>query len=530
VNAIFMKNYFLALLSGVFLAISWPTYGFPLFLFIAFVPLLIAENKIRSANSSNRKVLGMSYLTFFVFNISTTWWLYYATPFGMYFAVLANSFLMALVFLAYHMLAKRIPSKLSLVLLVCLWIGFEKFHLNWELSWPWLNLGNGFSEYYTWVQWYEYTGTFGGTLWVWVVNIVFYNAYVDYTRHNNKGHLLKRGVLGTGIIVIGIFSSLYIYHTTEVSKETTSVVVLQPNIDPYTEKYKLSNATMATSLIALAEPQMDSSVTFVIAPETTLPKPVLLDRFSKSDAFRDLDGFTKTYPNSSFLSGITFVNAYSANQKPNKTANFYRSGNGWYNSFNSSFFLQGDTTFDFYHKSKLVVGVEHIPYRSVLNPILKNSMIDLGGSVSTLSVQKERKVFRNGKHAVAPIICYESVYGSYVADYVNKGANFLAIITNDGWWNTSQGHKQHLSLARLRAIENRRSIARSANTGISAFINQKGDIEQSLAYGEKGSLKGEVVTSTKRTFYTTHGDYIYRVSMLTLVILLLTSLTRRRTA
>ena len=287
---------------------------------------------------------------------------------------------------------------------------------------------------------------------------------------------------------------------------------------------------MATSLIALAEPQMDSSVTFVIAPETTLPKPVLLDRFSKSDAFRDLDGFTKTYPNSSFLSGITFVNAYSANQKPNKTANFYRSGNGWYNSFNSSFFLQGDTTFDFYHKSKLVVGVEHIPYRSVLNPILKNSMIDLGGSVSTLSVQKERKVFRNGKHAVAPIICYESVYGSYVADYVNKGANFLAIITNDGWWNTSQGHKQHLSLARLRAIENRRSIARSANTGISAFINQKGDIEQSLAYGEKGSLKGEVVTSTKRTFYTTHGDYIYRVSMLTLVILLLTSLTRRRTA
>ena len=196
-NAIFMKNYFLALLSGVFLAISWPTYGFPLFLFIAFVPLLIAENKIRSANSSNRKVLGMSYLTFFVFNISTTWWLYYATPFGMYFAVLANSFLMALVFLAYHMLAKRIPSKLSLVLLVCLWIGFEKFHLNWELSWPWLNLGNGFSEYYTWVQWYEYTGTFGGTLWVWVVNIVFYNAYVDYTRHNNKGHLLKRGVLGT---------------------------------------------------------------------------------------------------------------------------------------------------------------------------------------------------------------------------------------------------------------------------------------------------------------------------------------------
>lgn len=525
-----MKNFLLALFSGVLLAVSWPTYGFPLFLFIAFVPLLLAEHTIRRSKNSKRKLVALAYLSFLVFNGFTTWWLYYATPGGMYFAVLANSFLMTLVFLAYHLLAKRISEKLSLVLLVCLWIGFEKFHLNWELSWPWLNLGNGFSNHHRWVQWYEYTGVFGGTLWIWIVNIVLYKAYLNYKADRNKNQLIRRTIMAVCIVVIGIFGSLYLYHTTPLSKESTTVIVLQPNVDPYTEKYKLSNEQMAQALIDLADAKMDKDVAFVIAPETTLPRPTILNRFSGTAAYRSLDAFVKEHPYTSLLSGITFVNSFSANQEPNSTANFYRNSNKWYNSYNSSFFIKSDVPFDYYHKSKLVVGVEHIPYRSVLNPILKNAMIDLGGSVSTLSTQEYRKVFRNGNHVAAPIICYESVYGEYVTDYVNKGADFLAIITNDGWWSTSQGHKQHLSLAKLRAIENRRSIARSANTGISALINQRGDIKQALGYGKKGVLKGEISTSTQRTFYSVHGDYIYRIAMLTLVIILLTSFTRRRNA
>jgi apolipoprotein N-acyltransferase len=154
-------------------------------------------------------------------------------------------------------------------------------------------------------------------------------------------------------------------------------------------------------------------------------------------------------------------------------------------------------------------------------------MIDLGGSISTLTTQGYRKVFTNNKNTIAPIICYESVYGEYVTDYVKKGADFLAIITNDGWWSTSQGHKQHLSLARLRAIENRRSIARSANTGVSAFINQKGDITQSIDYGKSGALKGTIATSTITTYYTEQGDYIFRIAMLVLMIVVLTSFTKR---
>jgi apolipoprotein N-acyltransferase len=114
---------------------------------------------------------------------------------------------------------------------------------------------------------------------------------------------------------------------------------------------------------------------------------------------------------------------------------------------------------------------------------------------------------------VAPIICYESVYGNYVNGYVTNGAQFLAIITNDAWWHETQGHKQHLSFAQLRAIETRRDVARSANTGISAFINQKGEVTQQSKYGEKIALKGTVQLNNKLTFYVQQGDYLAKLAI-----------------
>lgn len=525
-----MKNLLLAILSGFLFAISWPTYGFPLFLFLAFVPLLFVEKKLRrsKAKKSNLKILGYSYISFLIFNAITTWWLYYATPFGMYFAVFANSLLMSIVFLLYHIVAKRISQKLSLWVLVCLWLGFEKFHLTWEFSWPWLNLGNGFSEYYKWIQWYEYTGTFGGTLWIWVVNILFFYAITNLHQHHDRKVFLKAIILPISIVVIGIFSSLYIYHTTENSTETVDVIVLQPNRDPYLEKYKTTNYQMAESLVDLANSKLDSTVSFIIAPETTLSKSTEISKFAKSKAYHKLNSFVSKNKNVSFLSGITLYNRYPSTTPKNATANSYRNSKNWYNSFNSSVFLRANKPFETYHKSKLVVGVEHVPYRNIIEPLVNGYMIDLGGSISTLTTQKNREVFSNETHYVAPIICYESVYGAYVTDYVKQGANFFAIITNDGWWNTSQGHKQHLSLARLRAIENRRSIARSANTGISALINEKGDILSSIPYGEKGALKGSISVNNKTTYYTDQGDYIFRIAMLVLALVLLTSFTKRK--
>ncbi|MFW5773350.1 MAG: apolipoprotein N-acyltransferase [Tangfeifania sp.] len=128
----------------------------------------------------------------------------------------------------------------------------------------------------------------------------------------------------------------------------------------------------------------------------------------------------------------------------------------------------------------------------------------------------------------APVICYESVFGEYLTDYVKKGAEFIVIITNDGWWRNTPGYKQHLSFARLRAIETRRSIARSANTGISAFINQRGDLVQTTQWWSETAIKDSVKLNDKITFYVRYGDYIARVSVFVSVLLILYLFVRKK--
>lgn len=151
-----------------------------------------------------------------------------------------------------------------------------------------------------------------------------------------------------------------------------------------------------------------------------------------------------------------------------------------------------------------------MPYPHLLD-FLGPLAIDLGGTVGGYGTQEERSVFahsENSNWSGAPVICYESVYGEYVSEYVRNGAGAIFIITNDAWWSDSPGYKQHLQYASLRAIETRRSIARSANTGISAFFNQKGEILQKSGWWVQAALRDQVRFNQEQTFYTRHGEYI----------------------
>jgi apolipoprotein N-acyltransferase len=93
-----------------------------------------------------------------------------------------------------------------------------------------------------------------------------------------------------------------------------------------------------------------------------------------------------------------------------------------------------------------------------------------------------------------------------VSDFVRKGAQFLVVVTNDSWWGKSAGPYQHAQYAVLRAIENRRSIARCANGGISCFVDPYGRIESATELYTRATLKGEVELSNDLTFYARYGD------------------------
>jgi apolipoprotein N-acyltransferase len=140
---------------------------------------------------------------------------------------------------------------------------------------------------------------------------------------------------------------------------------------------------------------------------------------------------------------------------------------------------------------------------------MKPAFEAFGGSAGGYGKQASPSVFysQSGVGA-APVICYESIWGEYVADYVQQGAQFIAVITNDAWWGNTAGKDQHLLYAKLRAIETRRWVARSANTGISAFINQRGDIVQKSEWWTSTALKADINLNDELTFYVKHQDYI----------------------
>ena len=509
------KEFKLSLISGVLMALAWPTYGLSFLVFLGLTPLLYMVELINKDTHKRKawRVFGYSYLTFLIWNLMTTWWIYNSTGFGAAFAIACNSSFYAIILTIYRWTLTRLPQKTSYLFLISLWLAFEKFHLNWDFSWPWLNLGNVFSESIYWIQWYEYTGVFGGTLWVLLVNLIGLRYYRQYFNGIPIKSVLKAYIPQLLWIAIPIVISMVIFLNISESEKTTKVIVLQPNLDPYIEKYQFTNPQLLRLTNELTNEKLDDTVDFLLTPEGYFDEGygLNLSNYGLSPFYQDIKRFTVQYPTLSFVTGAQSVRLYPISKKaPSVTANKLNNG-AWYDVYNSVFHFENELKDDYYHKSKLVVGVEYMPYKKHLEPIIGEFLLDFGVAIATRGVQKNRTVFTNKAGIkTAPIVCYESIYGAYVTEYVRNGAQFLSILTNDAWWGKTQGHQQLFSYARLRAIENRRAIARSANTGISGFINSKGEVLQTLAYKQTGALSGLVSLNSQLTFYSIYGDYLAR--------------------
>ena len=530
-----MKYIFLSLISALLLSISWPTYGIPFFIFFAFVPLLLMEQEISKFSKIHKKgwaVFGLTYLAFFIWNVVTTGWLYHAkNPDGnnsllaVAIPVIVNSLLMSLVFQLYYWYKKVRGTYFGLVFFVAIWLSFERFHLNWEFTWPWLNLGNAFSEYPQLIQWYDTIGATGGSFWILLINVFAFYTLRIWQAGRIRKDLVKNISILTAIIVLPLLISIYKYNSYQekpVGEVTT--LLLQPKLDPYTEKYSKDSLQILGELLSLAEENSKTKVDFFIAPETAFPGNGSLSEngFNKSTSIAIAKEFLGKHPQSIFLTGASthkflFDEAYTEDYSTEIQEGV------WVNSYNSALQIIPNQEVEVYHKAKLVPGVEIFPYIRYLKPILGDAMLDFGGANSSLGIDKERKVFSNrfNKAKMAPIICYESIYGEYVTDYVKNGANLLAIMTNDSWWDNTEGHKQLLSYARLRAIETRREIVRAANSGISAHINARGDILQDTFYDDRTALLVKANLLEEKSIYTKIGDLISRIAIFVLGFLII---------
>ena len=501
------------------------------------VPLLCME---RIADMMGKKRIWIyHYSAFVLWNAITTFWVCNATVGGGIFAVLAKSLQMSLIFGLFRLSKRKFKGSLPYIFLAVAWIAWERFYFDAEISWPWLVLGNSFART-TWaIQWYEFTGTLGGSLWIWACNLGLFGLFVSISdgsisEWNRKARTAALGGYAAILILPFIASAITgkEYKDAMASEDQLDVLILQPNIDPYNKFEAMTQAQQNGVLLSMAEKAMkgrknDSTASplLIVAPET-FTSDIICGEYSRSRTWKGFTSFLKDYPNVNLLFGASSYDYFESADRPSHTARQLQDGR-WVESHNSALITDGTERTEIFHKSKLVVAVEMTPY-----PAIFCKIDDLLGGVMGRCVGQDEisllnvRTLEGENIPVGCAVCYESVYGEYYTDYIRKGARAMTIITNDAWWGDTPGYKQHLSYASLRAIETRRAIARCANTGISAVISPSGKILQPTPWWEPAVIQSSIPLRDDITFFVSHGDITGRICSFIFALLLLALIVR----
>lgn len=549
-----------AIISAVFWWLAFPPMDFSFLILLALVPVLWLADPDHRVHRMGL-VFGAMLLAFGL----GTWWVYHAALVGAVAGVFANAMYVTVAVSIYRFLGRHTGISsgqnpwLLWVFWLSPWLAMEYVHQRIDLDFPWMLLGHAFANHPSWIQFYEWTGVGGGTLWILSVNFWFYRAWNSSSNFFSSNWLIA---LLWFLLPLGY--SQWRYATYTPSGNYIKAAAIQPNLDPYTVKFDPS--TYQTQMHIMADlADSASNADLVLWPETALPGFYQTGYLAPENPWWDqLKRHHGQSPTQAWIVGASVIVWHKDKAHSSENARSINDGNPrWYTAYNSALGL-GPTLRNepvisplIYHKSKLVIGVEKLPYPGLFSMISKIISVDLGGMSGQLGKQSSQvpmamnmsELPNRGSHEndgavrtkgvvtdtlartmlkTATLICYESIFGEFCGEFVRNGANLICVMTNDGWWGNTDGHRQHLAWARLRAIEYRRDLLRSANTGISATINQRGDILDSLGWDRKGLVQSRLRLNGNMTFYAKHGDYLGRTACMVTILTLLIAGVRKR--
>lgn len=511
-----LRRFAAAILSALLLSPGWlGATGFSLL--VGFIPLLWISASYGEGRRNWWRVFGWAALTFVLWNVATIWWIGYATPVGPVAATLASTTLNMVAFMLFHSVAKKGPKPLAYSILTAAWIATEYWYTTSEFSWPWLILGNGFSHDVWAVQWYEYTGVFGGSLWVILCNIALFEAL----KRRNAGRI----AVAAATVALPLMVSVAIGAAWRSPDDgSVRVSIVQPNVDCY-DKFNGDRIRQERNIFDLIG-EVPNDAQFVILPETAIPGYYWEPRMSVAPGYGEAgaiwkelaDSVRAKFPGALLITGANSLRHYEPGTQ-SRTARRNENDGSYYDIFNSAVGIDSAARMQIHHKGRLVIGVENTP--TWIFDAMNFLVIDLGGTLGQIGMGRGTEAFEHGETKVGPAICYEGLYGDFFGGFVRNGAQFMAIVSNDGWWGDTPGYTHLFSISRLRAIEHRRAIARSANTGKSGFIYPDGSVGMTLGWEERGVISDRIPLNNRITAYTRYGDYIARIAELLLILTIL---------
>ncbi len=522
-NQSIRKNLSLALTSGLLLGVPWIIPSFFFLIFVAWVPLLQLEKDLHK-NRNRYTLFNYALAGCLLWNILGSWWIMQAQWLGAICIFLANALLQALIF----WWASRVRTILNIPFFIpflFIWLGYEYFHNIWDLAWPWFNLGNALVTAPKIIQWVEFTGVRGGSLWIILTNFAVFKAYEIYQRRG-LGSMAPLGVGIVFLLLVPPFFSNELYRNFPECEETVKIALIQPNLDPYTEKFlPEKQARHLEEFFRTAETIVDDETQYLLGPETLIVQQIDEENPSTSPYYQQLMEFRKEHPGLNCLLGVHSYRKLRNDIPPG--SRFNREKNFHYEAFNTALFLAPGADPQFYHKTKLVPIFERMPFVQYLG-FLENFSLELGGYNGTYSYRQASTRFGSpdSSMSILPILCFESAFGPYCAQNLTEKKGFICMITNDGWWKNTPGYQYHFNFSPIRAIECRRDLVRVANTGISAIIDAKGKVTAQTPWWKKATLKGEVHLRQGRTFFARHGDYLGKIALILGSLLIIWSVIR----
>lgn len=489
----------LSVTGGLMSGLAWLPFFTGMILLISFVPffLITGEQFPEDTRYGNRLPFLIMLPGFLMFNITALAWIRIAGVPLLITAIVANTFIMTFTFWLAFIIKQRAGKVTGNAAIIIFWLAMEYATNNISLLSPWLNLGNGLAGEIFLIQWYEYTGVAGGTLWILLTNMLL----AESLSFMKTGHFIKKRAPGlipllSLLILPAVFSLALLRNSTKTPGEgSTHVLLIQPNLDPYTDKFTIPFNQQLEQILTDASESITDRTSWIITPETTIDDPVNLSSADADSYIATIKEFIAASKVPAFLLGaVTYT--------PGPPERLH----------NSALLIKPDEPVVYYHKSKLVPGIEKNLGGTFR--LLQNIFPYLGGTSGGYHGQSSPALMVNpvDSSSAAPVICFESAFGEHVSRFVKMGAEFIIVITNDGWWKGTYGYHQHLTFSSLRAIENRRTVVRAANTGVSAIIDPGGRIIAELPWWEKGTVNHIVETTHNLTFYTRYGDYLGRSS------------------
>ena len=514
-------SFSLPVLTSLLLWLSFPGGGeiWPI-LFVALIPLLfiLPGVNVRSAVFGGL-CCGLVHFTLLLYWIVLVLGKYGGLPWFLAVpALLLLALYMSLYFALFALLARYIvlafPAAVSVWLLPALWVGVDWLRAVLFTGFPWMDLGYGLFEVPVLLQIADLVGHYGVTFLIVLVNtcLMLVLRLVVTKKTSVAACLLVVVPVLCLLGGVGVYSKI---RFAEVQQGTAApdtpritVGVVQGNVDqsvkwsPAEQQQTVDNYLRQTqSLFVSSRPSL------VVWPETALPF------YPPSNGYMPLLWEMVAANNFALLTGAPW---YEVVDPKAKKVNF----------FNSALLLQPDGQYGGkYYKSHLVPFGEYIPLKKFL-PFLAPLVESIGDfSVGTI---EHPLIWQQAKTGV--LICFESVFPDLSRQWVLAGANMLVNLTNDAWYGKSSAPHHSLAMAVLRAVEARRSLVRSANTGISAFVSPTGTITRQSELFVPWAGASEVVLCQELTIWARYGYLFAPFCLLTGLLGGLTAAAKRRWA